>query len=192
MENLNLISSALVLAARAHQNQRRKDDVTPYINHPISVFNHLIKAGITDPNILAASLLHDVLEDCRDITAQEIEDATNSTVLALVREVSDDKSLSKKERKRNQLEHAKDKSPGAAVIKLADKLDNLNSFISNPPHWSVETMRGYTCWAYHVTIKLPSENEYLRSQLVTTFQEINKRIGVTYSTSELQTYLDSC
>lgn len=43
----------------------------------------------------------------------------------IVREVTDDKTLPKEDRKRLQILNAANASPQAKLIKLADKLDNL-------------------------------------------------------------------
>src|SRR5687767_332787 len=58
-----LVDSALIFAATAHRDQFRKGTGTPYIVHPVGVMLLLIQAGETDPELLAAALLHDTLED---------------------------------------------------------------------------------------------------------------------------------
>ena len=52
-----LIIKAVYFAAMKHSNQRRKDkDISPYINHPISVAKILSEiGGIDDPEVLAAA-----------------------------------------------------------------------------------------------------------------------------------------
>ncbi len=62
---LVLIVKALDFAARKHRHQRRKDaEASPYINHPIALAAVLCdEAGIVDPVVIAAALLHDTLED---------------------------------------------------------------------------------------------------------------------------------
>ena len=54
-----LIIKAVYFAAMKHSNQRRKDkDISPYINHPISVARIISKiGGIDDPEVLAAAIL---------------------------------------------------------------------------------------------------------------------------------------
>ncbi|XP_021564337.1 guanosine-3',5'-bis(diphosphate) 3'-pyrophosphohydrolase MESH1 isoform X3 [Carlito syrichta] len=113
-------------AARKHSQQRRKDpEETPYINHPIGVARILThEAGITDIVVLQAALLHDTVEDT-DTTLDEVELHFGAPVRRLVEEVTDDKSLPKLERKRLQVVHAPHSSPGAKLVKLADKLYNL-------------------------------------------------------------------
>lgn len=56
---------ALAIARKMHCGQTRKDG-TPYISHPLKVCTTLISYGIKDDVTLAAALLHDVIEDCKD------------------------------------------------------------------------------------------------------------------------------
>ena len=60
-----LILKAAHFAAQKHRGQRRKDeDASPYINHPISVAKIISEIGnVEDPEVLAAALLHDTIED---------------------------------------------------------------------------------------------------------------------------------
>uniref|UniRef100_A0A1B0AF27 Uncharacterized protein n=1 Tax=Glossina pallidipes TaxID=7398 RepID=A0A1B0AF27_GLOPL len=53
------------------------------------------------------------------------EDQCGSEICGILREVTDDKSLAKEERKRLQIENAANCSPKAKLVKLIDKLDNL-------------------------------------------------------------------
>lgn len=71
-----------------------------------------------------AALLHDTVEDT-DTTLDEVELHFGAQVRRLVEEVTDDKTLPKLERKRLQVEQAPHSSPGAKLVKLADKLYNL-------------------------------------------------------------------
>ena len=125
----------LQFAAKKHRNQRRKDaQETPYINHPINVATILsVEALIEDEQVLMAALLHDTVEDT-ETTFEEIEDLFGVEVCSIVREVTDDKSLEKQERKRLQIEHAAGSSPKAKLVKLADKLDNLRDLEHNLPN----------------------------------------------------------
>lgn len=120
MENpdiaINRVIDALALAAEAHRHQRRKDaDATPYINHPIALLRILShEAGVSDPDVLCAALLHDYLEDCcgqdEGLSVQQgreiLEQRFGPQVRAYVDAVTDDKTLPKPERKRLQVEHA--------------------------------------------------------------------------------------
>lgn len=59
-----LLLQAVVFASQKHRTQRRKDGVTPYVNHPLQVALILAEfGGIVDAEILAAAVLHDTVED---------------------------------------------------------------------------------------------------------------------------------
>ncbi|XP_045142276.1 guanosine-3',5'-bis(diphosphate) 3'-pyrophosphohydrolase MESH1 isoform X1 [Echinops telfairi] len=128
---------AVDFAARKHRRQRRKDpEGTPYINHPIGVARILTQeAGVTDIVVLQAALLHDTVEDT-DTTLEEVEQHFGAQVRSLVEEVTDDKTLPKLERKRLQVERAPHTSPGAKLVKLADKLYNLRDLNRCTPEGS--------------------------------------------------------
>uniref|UniRef100_A0A8C6G0C3 Guanosine-3',5'-bis(diphosphate) 3'-pyrophosphohydrolase MESH1 n=1 Tax=Moschus moschiferus TaxID=68415 RepID=A0A8C6G0C3_MOSMO len=137
-------------AARKHQRQRRKDpEGTPYINHPIGVARILThEAGITDIVVLQAALLHDTVEDT-DTTLDEVELHFGDQVRRLVEEVTDDKTLPKLERKRLQVEQAPQSSPGAKLVKLADKLYNLRDLNRCTPEGSYVEPK-FSTWTPHL------------------------------------------
>jgi GTP diphosphokinase / guanosine-3',5'-bis(diphosphate) 3'-diphosphatase len=152
MTTAALLLNALAFAARKHRDQRRKDaESSPYINHPILVAHVLAAEGaVTDPAVLVAAILHDTVEDTRT-TFAELERAFGPEVAGLVRELTDDKSLPKLERKRLQVEHAAAASPGAKQIKLADKICNVRDITDTPPaDWPAERRVAYLDWAAEV------------------------------------------
>ncbi|GMV39124.1 MAG: hypothetical protein AMXMBFR64_08400 [Myxococcales bacterium] len=154
---------AVDFAARKHRDQRRKDDAaSPYINHPVAVALLLAEVGgVSDPDVLAAAILHDTLEDT-DTAPAELEAEFGARVRALVEEVTDDKRLPKPERKRLQVEHARSLSPGAAAIKLGDKIANVRDVTSSPPTgWSLERRTEYLEWAQAVVRACPPVNQEL-------------------------------
>lgn len=147
-----LLLRAVDFAARKHRNQRRKDDrASPYINHPVSVSLLLADIGrVKDPEILAAAILHDTLEDT-DTTPEELEKSFGRRIRKIVAEVTDDKSLPKIQRKRFQVEHASHLSPDAVLVKLADKISNVLDVTHFPAtRWSVQRRRQYLDWAEEV------------------------------------------
>jgi guanosine-3',5'-bis(diphosphate) 3'-pyrophosphohydrolase len=150
-------------AAEKHRLQTRKNpEKTPYISHPIGVANHLMDEGeVRDPAIIIGALLHDTMEDTQT-TWEEIERTFGTTVVDYVREVTDDKSLAREVRKRFQVITASHKSKGAAQIKLADKLYNLNDLFNQPPKdWSQTRIDRYYEWAQSVVDRLPKVNDKL-------------------------------
>jgi guanosine-3',5'-bis(diphosphate) 3'-pyrophosphohydrolase len=149
---MNRLLSAIAFAAYKHRDQRRKDLVaSPYINHPIALANVLAnEAGIDDERILIAAILHDTVEDT-ETTEQELIRDFGKEVADIVIEVTDDKSLSKTERKQLQVEHAATISRRAKVVKLADKICNLRDIANSPPaDWAIERKQEYFDWAKSV------------------------------------------
>ena len=149
---VSVVLAASAFAAHKHRDQRRKGaDASPYINHPIAVANVLAnEAGITDPAILAAALLHDTIEDT-DTTVEELAAEFGPEIAAIVVEVTDDKSLDKLVRKRLQIEHAAALSRAAQFVKFADKICNIRDMSGSPPvDWSVERRAEYFAWAKQV------------------------------------------
>lgn len=62
---------ALSYAREKHAKQVRKDGVTPYIMHPLSMAYYAVRLGLKDDNTIAVILLHDVCEDC-NVTVDEL------------------------------------------------------------------------------------------------------------------------
>ncbi len=150
--NTILLMKAVRFAAIKHTDQRRKGErQEPYFNHLAEVAHILAEhTGGQDAVLIAAGLLHDTLEDT-DTTYEELTKEFGEDVANLVREVTDDKSLPKAERKRLQIENAPHKSPRAKMIKIADKISNLKSILhSPPPDWSQERKKEYFDWAAKV------------------------------------------
>ena len=140
---------AIAFAADKHRRQRRKDaEASPYINHPIALARVLtVEAGLTDPILLAAAVLHDTLEDT-ETTYEELRERFGAAVASVVLEVTDDQTPPKAVRKRLQIEHAAHISRRAKLVKLADKTCNVRDVASSPPHdWPLERRREYFDWA---------------------------------------------
>jgi (p)ppGpp synthase/HD superfamily hydrolase len=157
--SLTLVSRAADYAARRHVGQRRKGaSQEPYVNHLADVA-HLLAQTLEEPNphLLAAAWLHDVLEDTcptreeYDRTKVEIETLFGQAVLALVLEVTDDKSLPDEVRKRLQVETTAGKSLNARLLKLADKTSNLFALAVSPPvGWNTARLAAYIRWGEQV------------------------------------------
>lgn len=155
-----LIRKADSFAKTAHITQKRKDSsCNPYILHPREVAWILQLAGVTDENVICAALLHDTIEDTK-VTKEDLTKEFGDEITNLVLECSDDKSLSKVERKRAQCIHGEHMSNGALLVKIADKISNIQSEL--PKSWTPEIKRGYIQWSY-MTIKRGLElNERLK------------------------------
>ena len=173
-----LLLRAVDFAARKPRDQRRKDDeASPYINHPISVSLLLAQVGkVKDPEVLAAAILHDTLEDT-NTTATELEEAFGSRVSKLVEEVTDDKSLSKGTRKQLQIDHAGTLSPDAVLIKLGDKIANVRDITYAPPkNWPLERKKEYLDWAEAVVNNCPRVNSALETYFAEVLEQGRRKL----------------
>ncbi len=139
---------AVSFAAHKHRDQRRKDAAaSPYINHPIALASLLERYGVHDLDVLCAALLHDTIEDTQTSPA-ELRATFGDAVAEIVLEVTDDKRLPKAERKRLQIVHAPRASRGARLVKLADKICNLQDMVVAPPAlWPLDRRIEYFRWA---------------------------------------------
>ena len=167
------ILSAAGFAARKHSTQRRKDvEASPYINHPLGVAELLTSiGGVEDTDVLCAALLHDTVEDT-ETTLEELEREFGPTISNIVSEVSDDKSLPKLERKRQQVEKASKISHQAKLVKLADKICNLRDIATTPPvDWGLSRRQEYFEWAKEVVDLMRGTN----LDLETTFDNVYKQ-----------------
>ncbi len=129
--------SALEFAVNAHQNQwRRSGD--PYIMHPCNVARILAEElDVRNPEILAASLLHDTLEDVDYVTTELLREKFGRNVEAIVEgctkiaHYSGDKQAFKKLVHRKIFSGAAAK-PEVMIVKLADRLHNLRTLSAMP------------------------------------------------------------
>lgn len=167
MENdIQRLTRAFNFAAQRHIDQRRKDyRAAPYINHPANVADLVTKhTGGNDINLIIAALLHDTVEDV-GVTFEELEREFGKDVADLVREVTDDKNLPKAVRKELQIEHAAHATERAKILKLADKVSNLNDLLVMPPRdWDNARVVEYFNWASKVVAGCRGANAGLEKE----------------------------
>lgn len=128
------IHEAIDTAARAHEDQARKDRDRhiPYVAHVFGVACLLAEYGF-DEEVFIAGLLHDVLEDRPDFMA-EVEQF-GERVAGLVRVVSERKMDEEGNerpwaiRKGEYIERLRTAPPEAKAISCADKIHNMQSIL---------------------------------------------------------------
>jgi (p)ppGpp synthase/HD superfamily hydrolase len=125
-----IIDSALIFAATAHREQVRKGTGTPYIVHPVGVMLLLIQAGEIDPELLAAALLHDTLEDA-DVTVDALRGQFGERVAAIVEGASEPYSRDElwETRKQHTVAYLRTAPREVQLVAAADKLHNLTSMV---------------------------------------------------------------
>jgi len=124
------IHNVVSFATDAHEGQLRKYTNVPYIIHPISVA-FIVASVVNDPNVIAAALLHDTLEDTKT-TPDDLLKLVGGKATEFVLDVTDVSRLcdgNRKVRKEIEREHLSAGSPEAKTIKLADIIDNAPSVI---------------------------------------------------------------
>ena len=121
----NMIKEAAEFADRAHQGVFRKGTEIPYITHPMETAA-IVTAFTDEPEMIAAALLHDVIEDA-GVTREELEEKFGPRVAFLVDGESEDKSKSWVERKGATVERLKTATRDEKILALADKLSNIRS-----------------------------------------------------------------
>lgn len=182
---------AAKFATIKHDGQYRKNSTgDPYIVHPIEVCQHLINSGVTDEDVLIAGLLHDTLEDT-NTTEADIANRFGKRVLDIVKECTDDKGLSKIDRKKKQIDKVQRASVEGRLVKLADKLSNVRGLVCDPPkNWSKEEIYGYALWCKFVSDATNLDCP-LRTTLNETFQYFDFDRVPEKLDSNLEQYYDN-
>ena len=125
MPDTSLWQQASAFAARAHRHQVRRDGRTPYFSHCVRVaLTVALKFGCTDDTVLAAALLHDVIED----TQADYDDVLQhfgSEVAEMVAALSKDMRLVESGREPAYDAQLAEAPWQARLIKLADVYDNF-------------------------------------------------------------------
>jgi hypothetical protein len=117
---------ALEFARERHGEQHRRGSATPYWVHPVRVAIELVRWGEDPPPALQAALLHDVVEDT-DTTVAEVRDAFGDEVAGLVDWLTAPPGGRQGEVRAYYERLRRSAPPGAQVLKLADRVDNLRS-----------------------------------------------------------------
>jgi myo-inositol-1(or 4)-monophosphatase len=129
---VTLLEEAIIFATRAHSRQVRKGTHTSYILNPLEAA--AIVASMTDdPEIIAAAVLHDTLEDAH-ISVEEIADIFGPRVAEPVKSESENKQVNLPAsetwltRKQGTIEYlSNERDIAVKMIALADKLSNIRA-----------------------------------------------------------------
>ena len=129
---MELVSEAIAFAVKAHDRMRRKKSEAPYILHPMEAA--VIVGSMTDDqNLIAAAVLHDVVEDA-GITIEEVEEKFGKRVRELVESETEDKREDRppaetwRIRKEESLEVLKNAgNQDVLMVWLGDKLANMRA-----------------------------------------------------------------
>ena len=119
---------AVHYACLAHEGQTRKNSDIPYIYHPLCMACHALSMGIEDDEILAAILMHDVIEDNLVIKPEDVLRTFNDQTAELIKLLSkEDVDDSMKDDMLDKYYAAIAQNPKAALIKCIDRCNNLST-----------------------------------------------------------------
>ena len=128
----SILDKAIVFAVQAHSGMVRKGTKTPYILHPLEAAA-IVATMTDDEEVIAAAVLHDVLEDTRVTVIQLIEEF-GQRVTAFVSAESENKredipaTETWKLRKQETIDALyNEKHPDVKMIALGDKLSNVRA-----------------------------------------------------------------
>jgi GTP diphosphokinase / guanosine-3',5'-bis(diphosphate) 3'-diphosphatase len=172
-EDWGIFLDALRFAARKHREQRRQGlREEPYINHPIALAETLWRVGgVRDPKTLAVAVLHDTIEDTAT-SPQELEGRFGIEIADAVVELTDVGWLEKTARKELQVSRADRACERAKLVKLADKISNLESLLTDPPpHWPLERTQEYFDWAKRVVDRVGDVNPALLARFEALYRQ---------------------
>ena len=138
MKSGEIIEKVKMYADQAHGDQMRKYANERYIVHPIRVME-IVREYSHEVPLLAASLLHDVLEDTA-VSPEEMKYFLDSVMnqedsektFRLVKELTDEyikanyPKLNRRTRRTKEAERLAETSSDAQTIKYADIIDNVN------------------------------------------------------------------
>ena len=125
----SLFDRAATFAVQAHRGTERRGKGFPYVIHPMEAA--AIAASVTnDPEILAAAILHDTVEDT-DVTIEQIQQLFGPRVARLVNTETADKSASWRQRRQRQMERFAIADRDSQIVAIADKLSNLRAIATD-------------------------------------------------------------
>ena len=175
------IDYAIYFATKAHAGQKRKTDPeVDMIFHPFTVGMILQRAGASTNSVIAG-ILHDVVED----TKYTLEDVTNEfgqDVSNIVFEVSENKSLSWKDRKIDAINKMKTASIDGKLVECADKISNLESLYALYEEQGEDIWKSFNKpkeeqkWYYTSMYEAVMENVQEENPLFNRYKEILDKI----------------
>ncbi len=184
----NLVSRAFEFAYRVHGQTSRKGSTIPYIVHPLNVMTILLKSNVSE-ELLAAALLHDVVED-EDITFQELTEQFGNEVSFLVEQVTEPLSLIEKSqnrkvtwkaRKEHTIQSLQKATLDVKMLSCADKLANISDMLYDHANIGEQLWLRFNAsktnqkWYYDSLVEVFAQEPYSLSE-VPYYQEFREKV----------------
>jgi (p)ppGpp synthase/HD superfamily hydrolase len=128
------VANAVTFAERFHGGQQRPTGA-PYVEHLLEALEILVRgAGVTDPDVLCAAVLHDVVEDtpCTIAGVREAFGDRVADMVAWVTKPDPADGADKKAVKEAYLARLADAPEDAILVKLADRASNVQTLRNLP------------------------------------------------------------
>ncbi len=201
----NLVLEALEFAYKHHAGQLRKSG-EQYITHPIAAAEILAgKLDLSDPELIAAAILHDIVEDVGSVTISDIEKKFGKNVAEFVDGCTKLKLIGTNPNVTKDMTYQKlvlmaSQSPEILLIKMVDRMHNMKTIGSLREHKrqriAQETMEVYAPMAeklnlfslkrelFHLAIKqrFPKKSK----KLLLTLNHFMKSSDITEIQSSLE------
>jgi guanosine-3',5'-bis(diphosphate) 3'-pyrophosphohydrolase len=129
------VAAAVKFALRYHGEQKRPTGA-PYAEHLLEAVEVLVRgAGVTDPDVLCAAVLHDVVEDT-PCTIEDVRAAFGDRVAGMVAWVTKPETADGADRRASKEAYLKGLAGApddAILVKLADRASNVQTLRNLAP-----------------------------------------------------------
>ena len=129
------VARAVEFAVRYHGDQRRPTGA-PYLEHLLEALEVLVRgARVTDPDVLCAAVLHDVVEDtpCTVGNVRLAFGARVADMVAWVTKPEPEDGADRKAAKESYLKSLRDAPDDVVLVKLADRASNVQTLRNLSP-----------------------------------------------------------
>ena len=137
-----IVEEAYAFMKKAHEGQKRKGGAD-FWTHPAAVATILVSQGHTDPELIAAALMHDTVEDTK-VTLDQIEEKFGSSIRYLVNGATNvgcgdgadyiEDKIERMAATQEKVLELGQKDMRIFLLKSADRLHNLKTLGAMPDH----------------------------------------------------------
>ena len=131
-EGMKETLKAVDFAVDAHEGQTRKNTTVPYISHPLTMACHALSMGVRKDEVIAAILLHDVIEESlkgnikKDVKLEDLP--VNERTRELVDLMTCPDTTDENRKEILDVYYGKlEKDADGALIKCIDRCNNLTT-----------------------------------------------------------------
>jgi (p)ppGpp synthase/HD superfamily hydrolase len=177
------LSRAFTYALAAHGTQTRKESNTPYASHIIQVCGLVLEHGGTVEQAIGA-LLHDVVEDCKGYTIEDIERHFGAAVRQIVDDCTDrepggnNEWRARKERYLEGLEEHAENGDLSTLVSFCDKRHNLGALVGDVGAYGTDYLERFNSdpkqqvWYYTEILRVAGDSDPVSKRLREEFEAL--------------------